>query len=40
MLWLYFMSFIFVIGLSLNYGEEVEKDTMDKTGAVKILKNR
>lgn len=40
MIWLYFMSFVFVIGLSLNYGEEVEKDTMDKTGAVKILKNR
>lgn len=25
MLWLYFMSFVFVIGLSLNYGEEMEQ---------------
>lgn len=40
MIWLYFMSFIFVIGLSLNYGEELEKDTLNKTGAIKILKNR
>lgn len=35
MLWLYFMSFIFVIGLVLNYGEEQEKDknivSIDKT---------
>lgn len=40
MLWLYFISFVFVIGLSLNYGEEIDKETMDKTGAVKIVKNR
>lgn len=40
MIWLYFMSFIFVIGLCLNYGQEQEQETMDKTGAVKILKNR
>lgn len=40
MLWLYFISFVFVIGLCLNYGEEVEKEEMDKTGAVKIVKNR
>lgn len=40
MIWLYFMSFIFVIGLSLNYGEEQEKIVMEETGAVKILKNR
>lgn len=40
MIWLYFMSFIFVIGLSLNYGEEHDKESMEKTGAVKIVKNR
>lgn len=39
MMWLYFMSLVFVVGLSLNYGEEIEKETMDKTGAVKILKS-
>lgn len=38
MLWLYFISFIFVIGLSLNYGEELDKETMEKTGAIKIVK--
>lgn len=38
MLWLYFMSYIFVIGLSLNYGEELDLETMEKTGAVKIVK--
>lgn len=31
MLWLYFLSFVFVIGLSLNYGEELDKEQMDKT---------
>ena len=40
MLWLYFMSFIFVIGLCLNYGQEQEQEVIDKTGAVKIIKNR
>lgn len=40
MLWLYFMGFVFVIGLSLNYGEEKDKTMMDKTGAVKIIKNK
>ncbi len=38
MLWLYFMSFIFVIGLSLHYGQEAELETMNKTGAIKIVK--
>lgn len=38
MIWLYFISFIFVIGLCLNYGEELDKETMDKTGAIKIVK--
>ena len=40
MLWLYFLSYIFVIGLSLNYGEEVDKETMEKSGALRVLKNR
>ncbi len=40
MLWLYFVSFVFVIGLSLNYGEELEQKVMDKTGALRIVKNR
>lgn len=40
MLWLYFISFVFVIGLSLNYGEEKEQKEMDKTGALRIVKNR
>lgn len=40
MLWLYFMSFIFVIGLCLNYGQEQDQEIIDKTGAVKIIKNR
>ena len=40
MIWLYFMSFVFVIGLSLNYGREQDMETFEKTGAVKILKNR
>lgn len=38
MMWLYFMSLVFVVGLSLNYGEEIDKETMDKTGAVKVVK--
>lgn len=38
MIWLYFISFIFVIGMSLNYGREVEEETMEKTGAIKIVK--
>ena len=40
MLWLYFMSFVFVIGLSLNYGEEKDISKMDKTGAIKIINNK
>lgn len=40
MLWLYFMSFIFVIGLCLNYGQEQEEVTLETTGAVKVLKKR
>ncbi|MCX4364340.1 MAG: YihY/virulence factor BrkB family protein [Bacilli bacterium] len=40
MLWLYFLSFVFVIGLSLNYGEELDKEKMEKTGALRVLKNR
>ncbi len=40
MIWLYFMSFVFVIGLVLNYGAEQEHVTMEETGAVKIIKDR
>ena len=40
MIWLYFMSFVFVIGLCLNYGREKDIEVFEKTGAVKILKNR
>lgn len=39
MLWLYFMSFVFVIGLVLNYGEEMEQEKVEKTkGALKVIK--
>ena len=38
MLWLYFMSLIFCIGMSLNYGEELDQEVMNKTGAIKIVK--
>lgn len=40
MIWLYFMSFVFVIGLVLNYGAEQDQVTMEETGAVKIIKDR
>lgn len=40
MMWLYFMSFVFVIGLALNYGAEHDLETMEKTGAVKVVKTR
>ena len=40
MLWLYFMAFVFVIGLTLNYGEEQDITKMDKTGAIKIINNK
>ena len=40
MLWLYFMSFVFVIGLVLNYGEEMEQEKEEhKKGALKVLKS-
>lgn len=35
MLWVYFLAFIFVIGMALNYKEEVIK--LEKTGAIKII---
>lgn len=35
MLWVYFLAFIFVIGMALNYKEEVIK--LEKTGAIKIV---
>lgn len=37
MAWLYAISFIFVFGLALNYGEELEYDRLVKTGAIKII---
>ena len=40
MIWLYFMSFVFVIGLVLNYGAEQDHVTMEETGAIKIIKDR
>jgi membrane protein len=40
MIWLYFMSFVFVIGIALNYGEEHDLKTKEETGAVKVIKNR
>ena len=39
MAWLYAISFIFVFGLALNYGEELEYDRLVKTGAIKIIKD-
>lgn len=37
MMWIYFMSFVMVIGLSLNYGEERSIDALEKTGAIKVI---
>ena len=34
MLWIYFLSFIFVIGLSLTI--RVEKEELEKTGSINI----
>ncbi len=41
MLWLYFMSFVFVIGLSLNYGEEMEQEkVLNENRPLKVIKER
>lgn len=40
MIWLYFVSYIFVLGLILNYGEESREKTIEKTGAIKVIKGR
>ena len=40
MIWLYFISFVFVIDLILNYGEESRENTIEKTGAIKVIKGR
>ena len=41
MLWLYFMSFVFVIGLSLNYGEEMEQEkVLNENRPLKVIKKR
>lgn len=36
MLWVYFLAYIFVIGMALNYKEEVIK--LEKTGTINIIK--
>ena len=36
MLWVYFLSIIFTIGMALNYSDEQEK--LEKTGEIKVLK--
>ncbi len=36
MLWVYFLAYIFVIGMALNYKEEVIK--LEKTGAINLVK--
>ena len=39
MVWLYFISYMFVLGLALNYGEELhEKES--ETGIIKVIKNK
>jgi membrane protein len=39
MIWLYFISYMFVLGLALNYGEELhEKES--ETGIIKVIKNK
>lgn len=40
MMWIYFMSFVMVIGMTLNYGEEHSKEELEKTGAIKIIKTK
>ncbi len=35
MLWVYFLAYVFVIGMALNYKEEIIK--LEKTGAIKIV---
>lgn len=39
MVWLYFISYIFVLGLALNYGEEVHEKEYE-TGIIKVIKNK
>jgi len=36
MLWVYFLAYIFVIGMALNYKEEVIK--LEKTGVIEVIK--
>ncbi len=37
MLWVYFLAYVFVIGMALNYKEEVIK--LEKTGTINIIKS-
>ena len=36
MLWVYFLAYVFVIGMALNYKEEVIK--LEKTGVMEVIK--
>ncbi len=38
MLWFYFISIVFVIGMILNYGKEEKEHTLSLTGALKVVK--
>ena len=39
MVWLYFISYLFVLGLALNYGEE-EHEKQSETGIIKVIKDK
>ena len=39
MVWLYFISYMFVLGLALNFGEEKHEEE-SKTGIIKVIKNK
>lgn len=37
MIWLYFMSLVFVVGMALNHGEEIEKEEFEKTAVLPVI---
>ncbi len=39
MVWLYFISYMFVLGLALNFGEE-ENEKNSETGIIKVIKDK
>jgi len=39
MVWLYFISYMFVLGLALNFGEE-EHEKQSETGIIKVIKDK